>query len=122
VGKVIQGAARREKRKETQRCSIRRDCVDGNGYAAGESYGIGGNDDFTVISPDSNLGVQENNTIIKNNSLNAIVFKGPLVLPKDKTCKVFDIIGRVVEPDRVNPGIYFIEVDGVVTQKVVKVR
>jgi len=58
VGKIIQGAARREKRKETHRFSIRRDCVDGNGYAAGESYGIGGNDDFTAISLDPNLGVQ----------------------------------------------------------------
>ena len=36
--------------------------------------------------------------------------------------KVFDITGRVVETERIQPGIYFIEVDGVVTQKVVKVR
>jgi hypothetical protein len=37
-------------------------------------------------------------------------------------CKVFDIRGRVVDADKIQPGIYFIEVDGVVKQKVVKVR
>ena len=36
--------------------------------------------------------------------------------------KGFDITGRVVEPDKIQPGIYFVEVDGVVAQKVVKVR
>ncbi|KPL08342.1 hypothetical protein AMJ86_00875 [bacterium SM23_57] len=56
--------------------------MNGNGYAAGETYGIGGNDDVTVISHDPNLGVQENSTIIQNSSFNAIVFKGPLMLPK----------------------------------------
>jgi parallel beta-helix repeat protein len=50
------------------------------------------------------------------------VFYGPLQLPTGKKCKVFDITGRIVEPDKIQPGIYFIEVDGVVTQKVVKVR
>jgi len=50
------------------------------------------------------------------------VFHGPMQLPEGKTCKVFEITGRVVEPDRIRPGIYFIEVNGAVTQKVVKVR
>ena len=54
--------------------------------------------------------------------LTATIFRGPLQLPEDKKCKVFDITGRVVEPDKIQLGIYFIEVDGVVTQKVVKVR
>ena len=52
----------------------------------------------------------------------ATIFHGPLQLPEGKECKVFDIMGRFVEPDKIKPGIYFIEVDGVVTQKVVKVR
>jgi hypothetical protein len=37
-------------------------------------------------------------------------------------CKVFDITGRVVEPTKIQPGIYFIEVDGKITKKVIKVR
>jgi hypothetical protein len=56
------------------------------------------------------------------NYLAATIFRGPLQLPEGKQCKVFDITGRVVEPDRIQPGIYFIEVEGVVTQKVVKAR
>ena len=55
-------------------------------------------------------------------NLTATIFRGPLQLPEGKKCKVFDITGRVVEPTKMQPGIYFIEVDGVVTQKVVKVR
>jgi len=50
------------------------------------------------------------------------IFRGPLQLPEDKKCRVFDITGRVVESNRIQPGIYFIEIDGVVTQKVVKVK
>jgi predicted outer membrane repeat protein len=61
-------------------------------------------------------------TIGDHNVMAATIFSGPMRLPKDKECKVFDITGRVVEPDKIQPGIYFIEVDGVVIQKVVKVR
>lgn len=55
-------------------------------------------------------------------AIGVTIFRGPLQLPEGKKCKVFDITGRVVEPGRIQPGIYFIEVNGVVTQKVVKVR
>ncbi|MDH4211379.1 MAG: hypothetical protein OEV79_08015 [candidate division WOR-3 bacterium] len=52
----------------------------------------------------------------------ATILHGPLRLPEGKKCKIIDITGMVVEPSKIQPGIYFIEVDGVVTQKVVKVR
>jgi len=58
----------------------------------------------------------------KHENLTASIFRGSLHLPEGKNCIVFDITGRVVEPSKIRPGIYFIEVDGVVTQKVVKVR
>lgn len=68
-------------------------------------------------------GLEENTiTPVKHINIGATIFSGPLVLPKDKNCKVFDISGRVVAPDRMKPGIYFIEIDGEITQKVVKVR
>jgi hypothetical protein len=56
------------------------------------------------------------------NYLGATVFSGPLQLPKDRKCKVFDITGRVVEPNKMARGIYFIEIDDRIVQKVVKVR
>jgi nitrous oxidase accessory protein NosD len=74
-----------------------------------------------LISP----GVEEQ-PIVKpvetHKNLGATVFSGPLQLPEGKQCKVFDITGRVVEPNKIQPGIYFIEIDGIVLQKVVKVR
>jgi hypothetical protein len=50
------------------------------------------------------------------------VFRGAILLPEGKKCRVYDITGRVVRPDKIQPGVYFIEIDRVVTQKVVKVR
>jgi hypothetical protein len=71
------------------------------------------------------LGIEEQpvtKSIASGRNLAATIFRGPLQLPEGKQYKVFDITGRVVEPDKIQPGIYFIEVDGIVTQKVVKVR
>jgi hypothetical protein len=50
------------------------------------------------------------------------IITGPLLLPADKKFTVFDITGRVVAPDNIQPGIYFLVRDGSVVQKVVKVR
>ncbi len=58
----------------------------------------------------------------EHKALHATIFRGPLQLPKGKKCRVFDITGRVVAPDKIRPGIYFIEVDGQIVRKVVKVR
>ncbi len=52
----------------------------------------------------------------------ATIFSGPLVLPAGRTCRVFDIMGRVVMTDMMKPGIYFIEIDGKISQKAIKVR
>ena len=60
--------------------------------------------------------------IAPNNFLCATIFNGSLVLPKDKNCRVFDITGRVVEPRHIRPGVYFIEVDGKITQKIIKIK
>jgi hypothetical protein len=70
------------------------------------------------------LGIEEQPIVksVENGNVTTTIFRGPLQLPEGKKCKVFDITGRIVEPDRIQPGIYFIEVDGAVKQKVVKVR
>ena len=52
----------------------------------------------------------------------ATVFAGPLQIPQGVRCKIFDITGQVVPPQNIKPGIYFVEIDGKVMQKVVKVR
>ena len=68
-------------------------------------------------------GIEEDNFApVERDIFTTTLFSGPLQLPEGKKCKVFDITGRVVTPDKIQPGIYFIEIDGVVTQKVVKVK
>lgn len=88
-----------------------------------ESYGAGGNDVYLIkIAPDTFSVEEAKGDVITNHSFGASIINGPLLLPEGKTCKIFDITGRVVMPDKIKPGIYFIEIDGKITQKVVKVR
>jgi hypothetical protein len=81
------------------------------------------NFDIYLIKTGTYPGIDEQTTIaIKHCRQGTTIFSGPLQLSADKKCKVFDITGRVVESYKMRPGIYFVEIDGVVTQKVVKVR
>ena len=59
---------------------------------------------------------------VTEKGITTTIFTGPLQLPTGKTCRVFDITGRVVEPTRLQAGIYFIEVDGRIAQKVIKIE
>ncbi|KPL12566.1 hypothetical protein AMJ74_06630, partial [candidate division WOR_3 bacterium SM1_77] len=58
----------------------------------------------------------------KKHQFGAIIFSGPLLLPEGNNYRVFDITGRVVAPDKIQPGVYFIEVNGQITRKVIKIR
>jgi len=81
--------------------------------------------DYVAFAPwlEQAVGVIEEGVVeIKPTKRGATIISGPLLLPEGKTCRVFDITGRIVTPDRMSPGIYFVEVDGEITQKVVKVR
>lgn len=71
------------------------------------------------------VGVEEQpilKPVEKHEHLSATIFSGPLILPEGRNCMVYDITGRVVTPDKMRPGVYFVEVDGVITRKVVKIR
>ncbi|UCC11825.1 MAG: M20/M25/M40 family metallo-hydrolase, partial [candidate division WOR-3 bacterium] len=50
------------------------------------------------------------------------IVTGVFMLPTDKKYSIYDITGRVVSPDRLRPGIYFVEIDGVITQKIIKLK
>ena len=55
-------------------------------------------------------------------NLGATIVRGPIHLPQGKQCRLFDITGREADPMRLAPGIYFIEVEGKIEQKVIKLR
>jgi hypothetical protein len=91
------------------------------GYTA--SQGAGSADVWLLkIAPDTFAVKEAKGNVTTEHAFGASIIKGPLVLPEDKSCRVFDITGRVVIPDKIKPGVYFIEVDGKITRKVVKVR
>lgn len=95
---------------------------DGGYIVAGYSSSFGaGSHDFWLLKIEPEVGVEEGNTIVKSVT-SGTIFSGPLQLPEGKNCKVFDITGSVVLPDKIKPGIYFIEIDGQITRKMVKVR
>lgn len=52
----------------------------------------------------------------------ATIISGPLHLPEGKPYRVFDISGRVVDPAGITRGIYFLEIDSRIVQKIVKVK
>lgn len=59
---------------------------------------------------------------VKKYYFGATIISGQLQLPHDKKCKVFDITGRQVKMNRLSPGIYFIQTEDKVIQKIVKIR
>ena len=97
--------------------------ADNNIYAVGMSTDAITGIDFTVISLDPSTGIEEEVIVpSEKNNRHATITSGPLLLPESKFCKVFDITGRVVTPDKMKPGIYFIEMDGEIQQKIIKIR
>jgi uncharacterized delta-60 repeat protein len=94
----------------------------GNIYITGYSRGSGTGDDYATLKY-SATGVEEYRTVrLADSHLAATVFSGPIMLPEGTECRVLDIVGRVVSPDMVKPGVYFVEVDGQIVQKIIKVR
>ncbi len=96
--------------------------ADGNLYCAGSISDSLTRHDLAVISLNPLTMIEERQ--VKNFGVRtgATIISGPLVLPEGKKCKVFDITGRTVLPADLRSGIYFIEIDGKISQKVVKIR
>jgi hypothetical protein len=94
----------------------------GNIYVTGWSDGSGTYHDYATIKYSPTGILEDELTVKKGSEMTATIFSGPLRLPKDKQCKVFDITGRVIEPNKIAPGIYFLEIDNRIVQKVIKVK
>ncbi len=98
--------------------------ADSNVYVAGFSANSSAQGDIIVISLPSepNNTIEDQKIIDLNSHICSSIFFGPLRLPKGKKCKVFDITGRIVMPGQLKPGVYFIQIDNKIVQKVIKVR
>ncbi len=95
----------------------------GNFYITGFSGGSGTTYDFATIKYSGIPGIEYSSSLnIVSHNFVPNIFTGPLRLPEGRTCKVFDIMGRIVIPGKIKPGIYFIEIDGVVVQKAIKIK
>ena len=90
----------------------------------GKTWSFGaGSGDIYLVKTAWEVGI-DGETVINaaRQNYTATIFKGPLQLPEGKKCRVFDISGRIIEPTKVAPGIYFIEIEGNVVEKVIKIR
>ena len=69
-------------------------------------------------------GIEENdiNTVYSGHDFTPTILTGALHLPQGKNCKVFDIAGCEVDINRMSRGVYFIEIDGKLSKKVIKVK
>ncbi|MBN2619656.1 hypothetical protein JXB22_01095 [candidate division WOR-3 bacterium] len=50
------------------------------------------------------------------------IFSGPLVFGSDKSCRIYDTSGREIHTIDPVPGIYFIEIDHTIREKIIKIR
>ena len=69
------------------------------------------------------VGVEEMITQpVKNQPPGTTIIAGPLQLALNKDYRIFDITGRRIHTLNPAPGIYFVQIDGKIIRKVVKVR
>ena len=68
------------------------------------------------------LAVMEHNTYTIEKQVNSVIISGPLLLSECYNYRIFDIMGREINILDPVPGVYFIEVDGKIRQKIIKVR
>lgn len=88
-----------------------------------ESYGNGQADFYLIKTAPDTTGIYERNSaLVTKRYPSATIVNGPIVLPTNKQHRLIDITGRVVTSTNLKPGIYFIEIEGVVEQKVIKIE
>lgn len=97
--------------------------TEGNFYITGFSGGAGTTYDFATIKYSGMPGIYEKRITKKTSTvLLPTILAGPLRLPGGVSFRIFDITGREVYLGEVTAGIYFIEAEGTIIQKIVKTR
>jgi hypothetical protein len=83
--------------------------------------------DFVDFIPwlDEPVGIRENPVIAPvqdDHILGATILTGPLPFPNDTHYRIFDITGRQIHTLNPAPGIYFLEINENIKQKIIKVK
>jgi|GEM_PF-2917979 len=68
------------------------------------------------------MGINEEVGLITNQRIQTSLLKGPLQIILGGSNKIFDITGRQIHTLNPAPGIYFVEVDGEIIHKIIKIR
>jgi predicted secreted protein len=90
------------------------------GYTTSFGSGL---QDFWLIRTEPDVGIENGHSSnLLLDRLPATIITGQLNLPTHSEFKVYDISGRIVEPSMMVKGIYFVEVDGTVIHKLVKIK
>jgi hypothetical protein len=102
---------------------ITRETMDGGYVIAAKTRSFGaGQTDIYLLKLEPETGILENEGIASGHGYGATIVRGTLPLPADGECRIFDISGREVHKTSPAPGIYFIEFDDRIVQKIIKVR
>lgn len=98
---------------------------DGGYIAAGIIATIGNSgysDAYLVKIESDTLAVTEQYDYVTKQRCISTIVSGPLLVPEDASYTIFDITGCQIHTLDPAPGIYFIEVDGEMQQKIIKIR
>lgn len=79
-------------------------------------------DIYSALGPFLTIAEQKSKNFESNYYSFPTFIRGPLSLPEDQHCQIYDISGRSIDHQLLDPGIYFIQINGRITQKIIKLE